>query len=94
MVQVIEVLKHVDFVPTNLIVTGPGRLTLIDAVLRDVGLPEDDLAPVTLLIAKSLRQLSRSPRLQRQFHQLRWEPDLPDGPRRPGPVPLQQTGLE
>jgi hypothetical protein len=38
-VPIIEVLKHGDFVPSNLIVTGPGRLTLIDPVLRDVGLP-------------------------------------------------------
>jgi aminoglycoside phosphotransferase (APT) family kinase protein len=43
-VPVIEVLKHGDFVPSNLIVTGPGHLTLIDPVLHDVGLPEDDLA--------------------------------------------------
>ena len=42
-------------------------------------LREERVPPVTLLIAKSLGQLSRSPRLQHQLHQLRSEPDVPDG---------------
>ena len=43
-VPVIEVLKHGDFVPQQPHRDGPGRLTLIDQILHDVGLPEDDLA--------------------------------------------------
>jgi len=43
-VPIIEVLKHGNFIPSNLVKTGPGRLTLMDPVLHDVGLPQDDLA--------------------------------------------------
>jgi hypothetical protein len=43
-VPAMEVLKQGNFVPSNLIMTGPGRLTLMDPVLYDVGLPHDDLA--------------------------------------------------
>jgi aminoglycoside phosphotransferase (APT) family kinase protein len=39
-----RVLLHGDYVPSNLIVTGPGTVGMIDPVLAQVGLPEDDLA--------------------------------------------------
>jgi aminoglycoside phosphotransferase (APT) family kinase protein len=71
-----RVLLHGDFVPANLILTGPDAVTMIDPSLTETGLPHDDLARfinvmttdklfVGGLVVPALRRLRRD--LDRRF---------------------------
>ncbi|MBB3086893.1 phosphotransferase [Geodermatophilus sabuli] len=46
-----RVLLHGDYVPNNLVVTDPDRVTMLDPLLVRVGLPEDDAARFLAIVS-------------------------------------------
>ncbi len=50
-VPVRRVLLHGDYVPNNLVLTDPDHVTMLDPLLRRVGLPEDDAARFLAIVS-------------------------------------------